>query len=174
MSIASNGNSNNLAMLTTNSRWFQMYSYNSANGWLVNNKGKIAEVQGPINDSDQNGRNILVTDKKNDDDNKQWDVIYVKDMKPDLKTGDMNHDFGLKVNVDFHIISQMRRGRYIDIINSYDMVTKTPNGRRSQVWFFDNNTKTIKNRQSSSYSIEIKNSGKTNDMRIYSTYGRWW
>jgi hypothetical protein len=115
-----------------------------------------------------------MTDKKDDDDKKQWDLSYVKDVKPDLKNGEFNPDFGLKINTDFHIISQMGRGRYIDIISSYTMVLKMDNGRNSQRFFFDNKTKTIKSRKSTSYSIEMKNSGKHQDMRIYSTYSRWW
>jgi hypothetical protein len=71
-------------------------------------------------------------------------VIYVKDIKPDLKKGDINPDFGLKILTDFHIVSHMGRGRYIDIIGSYNMVVKTPNGRKGQIFYFDNKTKTIK------------------------------
>jgi hypothetical protein len=151
-----------------------MFSYDRRQGWLISEKGRIAEAQGPIKDADQQSRNIYMTDKKDDEDNKQWDLIYVKDVKPELKNGEFNPDFGLKINTDFHIVSQMGRGRFIDIISSYTMVLKMDNGRNSQRFFFDNKTKTIKSRKSTSYSIEMKNSGRDKDMRIYSTYSRWW
>jgi hypothetical protein len=95
-------------------------------------------------------------------------------MKRDLRKGEFDPYFGLKVQTDFHIISHMGRGRYMDIIDSYSMVLKTANGRNSQVWFYDFNTKTIKSRKSTSYSIEMTNQGKSNLARIYTTYSRWW
>jgi len=36
----------------------------------------------------------------------KWDIIYVKDyQKDDLKKGDMNNDFGFRVDTDFYIVS---------------------------------------------------------------------
>jgi hypothetical protein len=47
-------------------------------------------------------------------------------MPAPLKKGDTNEDFGLKVETDFHIVSEMKSGRYIDLIGN-NMVLKTPN-----------------------------------------------
>ena len=49
------------------------------------------------------------------------------------------------------------------------MVIKTPNGLPSQEWFFDGKTKTIKSMRTKSYSWNIKNSGRTNNMEVYNT-----
>jgi hypothetical protein len=51
---------------------------------------------------DVEGQNIIVWNKHNGL-NQQWDIIYVKDMPAALKDCEMNKEFHLKVNCDFHI-----------------------------------------------------------------------
>jgi len=58
----------------------------------------------------------------------------------------MNEQFGLYVERDFYIVSQMGSNRYLDLINNRNMVIKTPNGRKTQIWYFDQVSKTIKTR----------------------------
>ena len=52
--------------------------------------------------------------KKHNGLNQKWDIVYVKDMKPEPKKGEMNEDFGFKVEIPFHIVTKMASGRYID------------------------------------------------------------
>ena len=52
------------------------------------------------------------------------------------------------------------------------MVIKTPNGRKTQIWYFDQVSKTIKTRYNNQ-CWDIKNSGKTTDMQIYSVNSGW-
>jgi hypothetical protein len=54
------------------------------------------------------------------------------------------------------------------------MVLKTQNGRPTQKWFFHQNTRTIKNRDSTSLSIDIEGSGNGKNMRIETTSSPWW
>lgn len=76
-----------------------------------------------------------------------WNIIYVKDyVKQAPKKGDRDSYFGFRYNMDFHIVSELPRKRYLDIVGSYNVVLKTPNSRNGQKWFFDMNTKTIKSR----------------------------
>jgi hypothetical protein len=103
----------------------------------------------------------------------QWNLIYVADMKDEPKKGELNEDWGLYVERDFHIVSSLSEGKYIDLISN-NMVLKTQNGRNTQKWFFDQNTRTIKSRSSTSYSIDIEGSGKAKNLRITSTTSRWW
>jgi hypothetical protein len=64
---------------------------------------------------------------------------------PELpRNGDMAKDWGLRVMEPFHIKSGLGLGRYLDIIGR-NMVIKTPNERRTQFWYFDYKTRTIKN-----------------------------
>jgi hypothetical protein len=61
----------------------------------------------------------------------------------------------------------MGSGRYVDLI-SHHLVLKTPNSFKSQVWYFDNKSKTIKSRRSQ-YSIGIQSSGSASNLAIYRT-----
>jgi hypothetical protein len=67
--------------------------------------------------------------------NQQWDLVYMKDWKGEPGNGEMNKDFGLRVNKDFHIISGLSRGRYIDYLGR-DLIIKTQNFRGSQIFYF--------------------------------------
>jgi hypothetical protein len=53
------------------------------------------------------------------------------------------------------------------------MVIKTPNGRNTQVWWFDQASLTIKTKLNNQ-SFDIQNSGKTNNMQVWSTNSNWW
>jgi hypothetical protein len=95
-------------------------------------------------------------------------------MPRDLKKGEYNKVFGFKVDTDFHIVSQLGEKRYLDVISSYTVVIKVPNSYNSQKWYFDNKTKTLKSRKSTSYSLEITSAGNNKLARIYSTYSYWY
>jgi hypothetical protein len=43
----------------------------------------------------------------------------------------MNEEFGLIVEKDFFVVSQLKEHRYLDLINNRNMVIKTPNGRKT-------------------------------------------
>ena len=74
----------------------------------------------------------------------------------------MNTKFGLYVERDFHIVSAMGNNKYLDLDNSNRWpVIKTPNGRRQQVWYFDQRSLTIKTRYNNR-SFDIYSSGRTN------------
>jgi hypothetical protein len=53
------------------------------------------------------------------------------------------------------------------------MVIKTSNTRRTQTWYFDQRSLTIKSRQNNQ-SWDIRGSGGSNDMQVWSTNSRWW
>jgi len=108
---------------------------------------------------------------KNNKLQQQWDVVYAKEYHW-LKKGDENKDFGLRVGTDFHIVSKMTTGRYVDLVGN-NLVLKTPNSFKSQIWYFDQKSKTIKNRRTS-YSISIQSSGRGTNLSITSTNSKWW
>jgi hypothetical protein len=62
--------------------------------------------------------------------NQQWDIIYVDEYPEEPKKGELNTDFGIYVERDFYIVSQMSANRYIDLVGN-NMVIKTPNSRKS-------------------------------------------
>jgi hypothetical protein len=52
------------------------------------------------------------------------------------------------------------------------MVIKTDNGRRTQVWYFHQQSLTIRTRYNNQ-SWDIKSAGRTRDMQIWSTNSGW-
>jgi hypothetical protein len=69
--------------------------------------------------------------------NQQWDVIYADEYPEEPKKGELNKEFGLYVDRSFYIVSQLASNRYLDLIGNRNMVIKTPNGRKTQIWWFD-------------------------------------
>jgi len=92
-------------------------------GYIVNEKGKVLEVQNQNLDTDAENRNVQVTNRGNDI-RQQWEIIYV-DEYSEPKKGELNEKFGLYVERDFYIVSALPSGRYMDIINNRNMVIKT-------------------------------------------------
>jgi len=92
-------------------------------GFVVNEKGKVLEVQSNI-DAEQ--RNIVVGNKGTTM-NQQWDIIYVDEYEKEPKKGELNKKFGIFVERDFYVVSAMNDHRYLDLINNRNMVIKTPN-----------------------------------------------
>lgn len=85
----------------------------------------------------------------------------------------MNEQFGLYVQRDFHIVSEMNTGRYLELLNGRNPVIKTQNGQRGQIWYFDQVSKTVKSRINNQ-SFDIKSSGRSNEFQVWSTNSNWW
>jgi hypothetical protein len=100
--------------------------------YVTNEKGKVLEVVGGI---DAENRNIGVNNRNNKI-HQQWDIVYVDQWKGEPTRGQLNKRFGLYVERDFFVVSGLSSGRYLDLINNRNMVIKTPNGRRTQRWYF--------------------------------------
>jgi hypothetical protein len=153
LDIQSAGRSSNLQIWTTNGRWFEVFRMKRE--MIVNERGKVLDVAGG---EDKEGANIIVW-KMHNYKNQQWKIVYVDEDKPEPKKGELNSEFGLYVEREFHIVSNLKSGRYLDLIGN-DMVLKTPNGFPSQKWFFDQKTKTIKSVGQPDRSWDIQGSGK--------------
>jgi hypothetical protein len=110
--------------------------------YIVNEKGKVIEVQG---DLDAENRNIAVGNK-NGKTGQRWRVVYADEYEKEPTKGQLNKKFGLYVERDFYVVSAMDSHRYLDLINNRNMVTKIRNGRKTQIWYFDQRSLTIKTR----------------------------
>jgi hypothetical protein len=131
------------------------------------------EVQGNV---DQENRNIGVLNK-NGNINQQWDIVYADEWKGEPGKGELNEDFGLYVERDFFVVSQLPDNRYLDLINNRNMVIKTSNGRNTQTWYFHQQTLTIRtrlNNQWKSHSLDIQSNGGSTNVRCTTTNSRWW
>jgi hypothetical protein len=136
--------------------------------FLTNEKGKVMDVSG---NKDKENQNIIVW-KKHGGLNQQWDVIYADKWKRDPIKGELNSEFGMVVERDFYVVSQMGSKRYLDILGR-NIVIKIRNGRRTQKWWFDQKTLTIKSRNNNQ-SWDIQNSGRAVNMQVWSTNSNWW
>jgi hypothetical protein len=77
------------------SRWFQMWKWD--NGYLVNDRGKVLAI---LNKQDSNGSNMGVQNK-NGEEHQQWELIYADELPAEPKKGEMNKDFGFRVDIPF-------------------------------------------------------------------------
>jgi patatin-like phospholipase/acyl hydrolase len=121
---------------------------------------------------DGENKNVVVW-RKHGKLNQQWDIIYADEYPEEPTKGELNKEFGLYVLRDFHIVSEMDSHRYLEVINTRDMVIKTPNAQKGQVWYFDQVSKTIKSKRNNQ-SFDIQNSGKTRTLQVWSTNSGWW
>jgi hypothetical protein len=106
---------------------------NKNDGFIMNEKnGKVIAVDGGL---DNENRNIVV-ENKNGKVHQRWKIVYVDEYEKEPTKGQLNKKFGLYVERDFYVVSQLPDNRYLDLINNRNMVIKIPNGRRTQVWYF--------------------------------------
>ena len=104
-----------------------------------------------------------------------WDIIYVDEFKGEPKKGELNEDFGFYVERPFHIVSMLPRRRYlqrVDPASSQEIVIKQPNSYKSQVWWFDQRSLTIKC-QKTGQSLNINNNGRSNNLNTRNTQSNW-
>jgi len=137
--------------------------------FIVNEKGKVLDVHGGI---DAETRNVIVWTKHGKI-NQQWDVIYADEYKGEPGKGEFNERFGLYVERPFYIISDLPTHRYLDVINSNKLAIKTRNGRKTQEWYFHQQSLTIRTKNNN-YSFNIQSNGGGNPMEITSTNSNWW
>lgn len=86
--------------------------------------------------------------------------------------GELNKDFGLYIERDFYVQTALDSHRRLSLIGN-NMAIKSANGYKTQVWYFDQKSLTIKSR-SNDKSFDIKSSGRSRDMQVYTTSGKWW
>jgi len=104
----------------------------------------------------------------------QWTIIYKKDGWKEPKTGDKDKGSGLRIGKDFYIISTFGIGRYLDFTSeSRNLVIKTQNGNKSQIWYYHYESRTIRSRLNNN-SLEISSSGNGKNMQWGSTSSKWW
>jgi hypothetical protein len=136
--------------------------------FLVNEKGKVMDVHGG---ADQENRDIIVWNKHGKI-NQQWDIVYSDEWPDEPKKGELNESYGLYVERPFYVVSQLNSNRYLDLINNRNFVIKTPNGRNTQVWYFHQQSLTIRTKLNNQ-SWDIQNAGKTRNMQVWSTNSGW-
>jgi hypothetical protein len=123
----------------TQHRWFQSFKF--VKNYIINLKSrKVLEVQGGIN---QEGRNVGIANR-NHQPYQKWRVVYLDTMARERIKG-LNSNFGFFINRPFYIVSKMWMNRVVEMVGGRNLVIKTRvMNRKSQQWFFDQKSKTIK------------------------------
>jgi hypothetical protein len=86
----------------------------------------------------------------------------------------MNKDFGFEMNRPFYIRSRMPMGRVIEWAGSGHIHIRSYRaGQKSQQFYFDGITKTVKSNNWKSHSINIVSDGKSNHVTMSGTNSRW-
>jgi len=101
--------------------------FRNKDGYIANERGKVIAVDGGIDNENRN----IVMEQRNNKVHQRWRVVYVDEYKGEPTKGQLNKKFGLYVERDFYIVSQLPDNRYLDVINNRNMVIKVPNGRRT-------------------------------------------
>jgi len=71
--------------------------------------------------------------------------VYVDEQKPEPTKGQMSPKWGFIVERPFYIISEMKSNRHLTQLNGrHESIIKTPNGNKSQKFYFDQKTRTIR------------------------------
>jgi len=133
--------------------------------------GKVTAVS-ILNNQDVESKHITVNEKPDGRISQQWEVVYADEWKGEPGKGELNEDFGLYIQRPFYIVSALNDHRYLDLISNKYMVIKTRNGRKTQTWWFDQASYTIKTKYNN-HSWDIKSAGKSADMQVYSTNSQW-
>jgi hypothetical protein len=76
--------------------------------------------------------------------NQQWRVVYADEYPREPVKGELNEKFGLYVERPFYIVSELPEHRNLEVVDNNQMAIKTKNGRKHQIWWFDQKTLTIK------------------------------
>jgi len=84
-------------------------------------------------------------------------------MKPEPKEGELNEEYGFIIKRPFHIVSQLDCHKYLDVLGK-NLIIKVPDGQSTQVFFFDQKSKTIKSEHDRGLSFDIKDAGSSQDM----------
>ena len=136
--------------------------------FVVNERGKVLDIH---SGRDEENREIIAWNRHGKI-NQQWDIVYVDEWK-EYKKGELNVEFGLYVERNFHIVSQLPAHRYLSIIDGRNMVIKTANSLNSQLWYFDQASLTIRTRENNR-SWDITNSGRNQNMQVWNTNSGWY
>jgi hypothetical protein len=126
-----------------------MFRYSGGN--IINEKGKVIEVHGG---HDLENRNVIVWNKHNGI-SQQWDIVYVDQQKAEPTKGQMSTKWGFIVERPFYIVSELDSNRHFTQLSGHRYaIIKTPNGNRSQKFYFDQRTRTIRTQWNTGYSLQ--------------------
>jgi hypothetical protein len=100
--------------------------------------------------------------------------MYVDKAKPVPSKG-FDNEFGFHINRPFYMVSRLPMNRVSECVGANNVNLKRwRKNVKGQQWYFDSVTKTIKNNQWKSHSLDIQSNGGSSNIRCTTTNSRWW
>jgi len=113
--------------------------------------------------------------KRNGGANQRWKVVYV-DKAAETETKGLNEEFGFFINRPFYIRSRMPMERVMEVHGAaWTRLNRWRKNVKSQQFYFDEKTKTVRSNHWKNYAIAIYSNG--GHPYISATSGvnsRWW
>jgi hypothetical protein len=137
----------------------------------IQNK-KVLDVHG---NRDEEGRKVIIHRRHNGS-NQRWTITHLDDKTaPKEPTTGYSRQWGMHINRAFYLRSRLPMKRVAEVSGSNVVLRRYVNGRKRQQTFrFDITSKTIKSEYHKSYSLDIPNQGRNNNLRVTTTNSRWW
>jgi hypothetical protein len=135
----------------------------------ISNK-KCLDVHG---NRDEEARKVIVHGRHNGA-NQRWRIVYT-DKAAKEPTSGYTKEWGFYINRPFYLRSRLPMQRVAELVGSDIRLRRYTTSRwKQQTWRFDVTSKTIKSMYQKTYSMEIPNSGRNNQLRATTTNSRWW
>jgi hypothetical protein len=116
----------------------------------------------------------IIVNKRHGGANQRWKIVYLDKAEKEPTKG-LNAEFGFHINRPFIIRSRMPMKRVAECVGANNVMQKTLRTNvKGQQWYFDQVSKTIKNNQWKSHSLDIQSNGGSTNMRCTTTNSRWW
>jgi hypothetical protein len=121
---------------------------------------KVLDVVGA---RDAEGQNVQVYNRHNRP-NQRWTIVYL-DKKGKERHQGKNTQFGFFIRRPFYIESRMPMRRVIEVVGGRNLVIKSRvYNRRTQLFVFDQVSKTIQSQAYRGKSFDIQNAGRSNNL----------
>jgi lipopolysaccharide export LptBFGC system permease protein LptF len=130
---------------------------------------KVFDVSGG---KDVEGQRVWIWGRHNKA-NQRWRIAYADKHKKEKGKG-YNRDYGFYITRPFYFRSRMPMQRVAERVGSDVRLRRWRKNQKQQQFFFDITSKTIKSQNSKSWSLEIPNKGRNNQLRMTTTNSRWW
>jgi septal ring-binding cell division protein DamX len=86
----------------------------------------------------------------------------------------MNKSFGFYIDRAFYIINKMPAKRALEVVGKkHNVVINKRSTRKSQLWKFDNTSKTIQSVGFKNFALQIAGEGRSRNVNAYLTNSRW-
>jgi hypothetical protein len=166
--IHRDGKNRSLQLYKTTSAWFQTFRYINEN--IVAQRGLVLEVQG---NNCQEGQPVIAW-KKHNGKNQRWIIKYGENNGSDIQRKGKDSYFGLVINDPFYAFSKANNRMTIEVLGGKNLGLRNfERNKKTQQFYLDASTKTIKSVAYSDKSWDIQDSGSSSNMQIWKTNNRW-